>query len=89
MAKEAILWAHLYHPNILPFYGVYTQNISERICIISPWMSRGDLSAYLKNCPDTPRLSLVRVQISPAVMLLKINRSWTLSLDYAIYTHRT
>ncbi|XP_006459418.1 hypothetical protein AGABI2DRAFT_218607, partial [Agaricus bisporus var. bisporus H97] len=60
MAKEAVLWAHLTHGNILPFYGVYIQQPSGRICIISPWMDRGDLSAYLSKFPDTPRLPLVR-----------------------------
>ncbi|EKM78777.1 hypothetical protein AGABI1DRAFT_12585, partial [Agaricus bisporus var. burnettii JB137-S8] len=59
MAKEAVLWAHLTHENILPFYGVYIQQPSGRICLISPWMDKGDLSKYLSNFPSAPRLPLV------------------------------
>lgn len=74
MAKEAVLWAHLSHGNILPFYGVYIQPTSGRICIISPWMDRGDLSAHLSKCPDTPRFPLVHVQMPFIVIPLLIIR---------------
>lgn len=56
--RELILWAHLRHPNILPFYGVYLVS-NERICIASPWMEKGDLSHHLENDPTTPRNPLV------------------------------
>lgn len=67
MAKEAVLWAHLTHENILPFYGVYIQQPSGRICLISPWMDKGDLSKYLSNFPSAPRLPLVRIQVSSII----------------------
>ncbi|XP_006459452.1 hypothetical protein AGABI2DRAFT_66354, partial [Agaricus bisporus var. bisporus H97] len=57
-AKEIVIWAHLSHENILPFYGIY-EGVSGRICIISPWIDPGDLSVYLQNFPHRPRLPLV------------------------------
>ncbi|KAF9445045.1 kinase-like protein, partial [Macrolepiota fuliginosa MF-IS2] len=55
-AKEAILWGQLYHPNILPFYGVYyLDEACKRICLVSPWMDNGNLAEYLRGNPTTPR----------------------------------
>ncbi|KAF5355177.1 hypothetical protein D9756_005478 [Leucocoprinus leucothites] len=61
-AKELILSAHLSHPNILPFYGVYcpTELTSMHCtCIVSPWMVNGDLSTFLDSFPDTPPIPLI------------------------------
>ncbi|EKM78812.1 hypothetical protein AGABI1DRAFT_41025 [Agaricus bisporus var. burnettii JB137-S8] len=57
-AKEIVLWAHLSHENILPFYGIY-EGVSGRICIISPWVDPGDLTIYLQSFPHRSRLPLV------------------------------
>lgn len=59
-AKEIVLWAHLSHENILPFYGIY-EGVSGRICIISPWVDPGDLTIYLQSFPHRSRLPLVRI----------------------------
>ncbi|THU85508.1 hypothetical protein K435DRAFT_612833, partial [Dendrothele bispora CBS 962.96] len=46
--KEAILWRQFNHPNVLPFLGLYFLDLSkQRICLISPWMERGNLRQYL------------------------------------------
>ncbi|KXN82473.1 hypothetical protein AN958_02525 [Leucoagaricus sp. SymC.cos] len=43
-AKELILWSHLSHPNIVPFYGVWVPDETAQICMVSPWMTNGDLN---------------------------------------------
>ncbi|KXN86678.1 TOM1-like protein 2 [Leucoagaricus sp. SymC.cos] len=59
-AGELIIWAHLSHPNILPFQGIFLSNEqSPRVCIVSLWMENGDLQQYLKTFPDSPRTPLV------------------------------
>ncbi|KAK1218791.1 hypothetical protein PQX77_018501 [Marasmius sp. AFHP31] len=48
--REAILWKQLRHPNLLPFIGMYYLDEGRnQLCLISPWMDRGDLTRYLKN----------------------------------------
>ncbi|KAF5355927.1 hypothetical protein D9756_004143 [Leucocoprinus leucothites] len=59
-AKELALMAHLTHPNILPFYGVYLSDPEiPRICIVAKWMDKGDLNYFLDKFPDTPRMPLL------------------------------
>ncbi|KAJ3562444.1 hypothetical protein NP233_g9567 [Leucocoprinus birnbaumii] len=49
-AKEIVLWAYLQHENILPFYGAYYLSESRRrICLVSPWMRRGNIVDYMKR----------------------------------------
>ncbi|KXN89129.1 Cytokinesis protein sepH [Leucoagaricus sp. SymC.cos] len=65
-AKEFMLWAHLSHPNILPFYGVYIPRHfnSPRICIVSQWMGNGDLRSYVLRYPNSPKMLLLSDVIS-------------------------
>jgi hypothetical protein len=50
--------SHTHH--ILPLCGVYlSDERAPRICIVSPWMTKGDLGKYLKDHPATPRVPLV------------------------------
>ncbi|KXN85224.1 hypothetical protein AN958_11499 [Leucoagaricus sp. SymC.cos] len=64
-AGELIIWAHIYHQNILPFCGIYLSNEQNpRVCIASPWMENGDLSQYLKDVPDCPYIPLIHDIIS-------------------------
>ncbi|KXN84891.1 hypothetical protein AN958_11981 [Leucoagaricus sp. SymC.cos] len=54
-AKEAIISVHVYHPNILPFHGVYLpegSEVSHNVCIVSPWMKNGDLVSFLKKSSE-------------------------------------
>ena len=61
--KEALLWGHLSHPNILSFYGIYhLKDTHGRISFVSPWMENGNVTEYLKKHPLTNRLFLVRPQ---------------------------
>ncbi|KAK1219128.1 Rho guanine nucleotide exchange factor [Marasmius sp. AFHP31] len=47
--QEAIVWQQLRHPNLLPFVGMYY--FGEQLCLVSPWMERGNLVTYLENAP--------------------------------------
>ncbi|KAL0067731.1 Rho guanine nucleotide exchange factor [Marasmius tenuissimus] len=51
--REAIVWEQLHHPNLLPFMGMYyLDEAREPLCLVSPWMDRGNLVRYLKNTPS-------------------------------------
>ncbi|KAF9448597.1 kinase-like protein [Macrolepiota fuliginosa MF-IS2] len=59
--SEGLLWSHLSHRNLLPFYGIYQLNDgTERVCLVSPWMKNGNICDYLINNPDAPRIPLIR-----------------------------
>ncbi|KAE9388623.1 kinase-like protein [Gymnopus androsaceus JB14] len=49
MSKEVLLWRQLDHANVLPFLGINTELFSPSFCIVSPWMSNGDIVSYAKN----------------------------------------
>ncbi|KAF7345070.1 Protein kinase domain-containing protein [Mycena venus] len=56
--REALIWRQLSHPNLLPFFGLYT--LDGRLSLVSPWMENGHLQQYLKGCPrDMDRLPLI------------------------------
>ncbi|KAK1219991.1 hypothetical protein PQX77_017263 [Marasmius sp. AFHP31] len=48
--REAILWRQMKHPNVLPFYGIYQLEFEQiqQLCLISPWMEKGNLVEFLK-----------------------------------------
>ncbi|KXN81451.1 Serine/threonine-protein kinase HT1 [Leucoagaricus sp. SymC.cos] len=72
-AREIILWAHMSHENILPFYGVYALDASTRkICLVSPFMENGSLRDFLRKHPTTHRLPLIQDVIEG---LLYLHRS--------------
>ncbi|KAH7919646.1 kinase-like protein [Leucogyrophana mollusca] len=59
-SREAVLWAQLSSPYVLPFCGVYcADEPSPRACLVSPWMDNGNLPQYLKGSPETNRLQLM------------------------------
>ncbi|KAK1231524.1 hypothetical protein PQX77_005356 [Marasmius sp. AFHP31] len=48
--REAIVWKQLRHPNLLPFIGMYyLDEARQQLCLVSPWMDRGNLAQYLKS----------------------------------------
>ncbi|KAF7377580.1 Protein kinase domain-containing protein [Mycena sanguinolenta] len=57
--REAVIWRQLYHPNVLPFFGLYY--VDDRLCLVSPWMGDGHIIDFLRNHKptDTKRLSLI------------------------------
>ncbi|KAF9450882.1 kinase-like protein, partial [Macrolepiota fuliginosa MF-IS2] len=59
--REILLWAHVSHDNVLPFYGIYLGEDVGRPCLVSPWMENGNLHEYLAHSkPDVPRALLVQ-----------------------------
>ena len=57
--REVVKWKYLSDPNVLPFLGV-----SETLfpfCIITPWLSNGNITEYVKRKPEVDRLRLVSV----------------------------
>ncbi|KAF9256324.1 kinase-like protein [Marasmius fiardii PR-910] len=49
--REAIVWRQMKHPNVLPFLGIYHLENNEQLCLISPWMERGNLAQYVRSTP--------------------------------------
>ncbi|KAK1223480.1 hypothetical protein PQX77_013638 [Marasmius sp. AFHP31] len=50
--REAIVWQQLRHPNLLPFLGMYyLDGARQQLCLVSPWMDRGNLARYLNSTP--------------------------------------
>ncbi|KAJ7132597.1 kinase-like domain-containing protein, partial [Mycena epipterygia] len=47
--KEALWWARLDHPNILPFLGVNEEMFHPSFCLISPWMDNGNVMSFLEK----------------------------------------
>ncbi|TDL13627.1 kinase-like protein, partial [Rickenella mellea] len=59
-AHEATIWRQLWHPNILPFFGVFKGDENfDRLCLVSPWMDSGNVMNYLITFPDANRLELL------------------------------
>ncbi|KAJ7578066.1 kinase-like domain-containing protein [Mycena floridula] len=55
---EAIVWRELSHPNVLAFHGIHLWPSDGRMCLVSPWMEKGNLVSYLKENLDADRLLL-------------------------------
>ena len=55
--REVIGWKYVSHPNVLPFHGVSETLFS--FCIITPWLSNGNIIEYTKKNQTVSRLQLV------------------------------
>ncbi|KAJ7113462.1 hypothetical protein C8R44DRAFT_710619 [Mycena epipterygia] len=56
--REAVIWHQLFHPNLLPFFGLYY--LGKRLCLVSPWMENGNILKFLsKVTHKIDRLSLI------------------------------
>lgn len=64
-SREAIIWRNLWHPNVLPFHGIYHLNEKKlSVCLVSPWMEHGNIRQFLEEVPNADRGRLVRVSHS-------------------------
>ncbi|KNZ78962.1 Serine/threonine-protein kinase HT1 [Termitomyces sp. J132] len=71
-AREAILWAQLCHPNILPFYGLV--QIGSRLAFVSRWATNGNLEDYLTSeNPDANNRLLLCLDTAAGVEYLHTN----------------
>ncbi|KAJ3562184.1 hypothetical protein NP233_g9740 [Leucocoprinus birnbaumii] len=68
-AKDAILRAHMSHPNILPLHGVHVPDNNQEIWSVSPWIEFGSLPEYLRKSPEVPRVPLIMGIISGLLYL--------------------
>ncbi|KXN85809.1 Tyrosine-protein kinase CSK [Leucoagaricus sp. SymC.cos] len=55
------LWAHASHPNILPFHGVFHENLTEspQFCVVLPHLKNGTLEDYAPTLPQKSRMLLI------------------------------
>ncbi|CAK5271444.1 unnamed protein product [Mycena citricolor] len=47
--REALVWQHLQHPNILPLIGIDQETFPYSLCLISPWMQNGTVLKHLEE----------------------------------------
>ncbi|KAJ7585006.1 kinase-like domain-containing protein [Mycena floridula] len=57
--REALVWKQLDHPNVLPFLGVNVEMFAPSFCLVSPWMSNGNLTQFLRRNPDFERRNVI------------------------------
>ncbi|KAJ7584960.1 kinase-like domain-containing protein [Mycena floridula] len=57
--REALVWKQLNHPNVLPFLGVNVDLFAPSFCLVSPWMSNGNLMQFLQRNPDFDRRNAI------------------------------
>ncbi|KAJ7598117.1 kinase-like domain-containing protein, partial [Mycena floridula] len=67
--REALVWKQLDHPNVLPFLGVSVELFAPSFCLVSPWMSNGNLMEYLRAHPEFNRLNAIS-EIAAAMQYL-------------------
>ena len=59
LCREIIGWKYLFHPNISPLLGVSVSTDPHCFCILSEWMSNGNVMQYTRSNPEANRLRLV------------------------------
>ncbi|KAG6818671.1 hypothetical protein H0H93_002930 [Arthromyces matolae] len=67
---EAILWGQLYHPNVLPFFGLFHSISLQRPCLVSPWMRHGNIINYLREHPVEAPRRLLALDVSKGLQYL-------------------
>ncbi|KAI0946591.1 hypothetical protein AcW1_010020 [Taiwanofungus camphoratus] len=67
--KEAIVWKYLDHRNIATLLGVNVSLFPGNVCMVSPWMENGDISAYLCKNQGANRLHLL-LNVAEGLMYL-------------------
>ena len=63
--REAVIWRHLRHPNVLSLLGatLETQDFKFRHALVSEWMSNGDINSFTKRHGDVNRVQLVSCNV--------------------------
>jgi serine/threonine protein kinase len=68
--REALFWKRLNQPYILPFLGISQDAIAPHLCLVSPWMTHGNILDFIDESPEADRLSLVCACCKPAATFL-------------------
>ena len=55
--KEAVIWRHLRHPNVVPLVGVTIS--PDRCSLVSDWTDNGTILRFIRKNPDANRIDLV------------------------------
>ncbi|PCH44580.1 kinase-like protein [Wolfiporia cocos MD-104 SS10] len=58
-AKEVVIWKQLRHRSIVPLLGVIVPRRPGPCFMVSPWMSRGNLTEYIRLNPKANKLRLI------------------------------
>jgi serine/threonine protein kinase len=53
--REVAVWRHLHHPNVTQFLGIACIRPGEAPCLVSPFLQRNDLLAYIGRHSDQKR----------------------------------
>ncbi|KAF9643100.1 kinase-like protein, partial [Thelephora ganbajun] len=59
LCKEAVVWKHLNHPNIVPFKGV----TFEPLQLVSEWMPGGELREYMRDNREANLANLANILV--------------------------
>ena len=43
------MWRSLSHKFVLPFLGIYEDELSSQLCLVSPYMENGTMAQWRKN----------------------------------------
>ncbi|KAF9263034.1 kinase-like protein [Marasmius fiardii PR-910] len=69
--QEGILWRQLNHPNVLPFMGIYYLGMEQKqLCLVSPWMERGNLVDFMKSSQDPIDCDLLAYDVANGLSYL-------------------
>ncbi|KAG8900061.1 hypothetical protein FRB99_006271, partial [Tulasnella sp. 403] len=68
LVRELAVWANLSHPHIVPLIGFYLGDHLDQAWLISPYMSTGNLSDYLRRAKPDMR-NRVRLAMDTALGL--------------------
>lgn len=45
--RESVLWRNLHHNHVLPFFGVTGDVFPHTLCMVLPWMEKGNIRHYM------------------------------------------
>ncbi|KXN84892.1 Cytokinesis protein sepH [Leucoagaricus sp. SymC.cos] len=71
LASMMAQWENSPHPNILPFHGIFHENINEspRICFVLPYLKNGNLHDYVPTLSRDSRMLLLSDVIDALVFI--------------------
>ena len=58
------MWKQFKHVNILPFIGVNTELFPSSFCLISPWMSNGNVIDYLQQLKNVENRDISQLALN-------------------------
>ncbi|KLO11692.1 kinase-like protein [Schizopora paradoxa] len=62
LAREICIWAKLYHENVLPLLGFFTEGDNAMPAFVSEWMERGTLHDFMRTFPRASLDTLLMIR---------------------------